>query len=135
MGDDPVIGRYQRNAAMSGSDSRTHARKPSSCQSSMGRVARARAARKIPVEQEGAEERARRGADGQRRNAQLLYQQQAADDGAQVVDQRRYRLHIELLAHQQHRAKHAAGKEEQLRGQQNARELDAQRRLFARRSR
>ena len=91
---------------------------------------RARAARVDPVQQERAEESARGGADGQRRNAELLHQQQAADDGAQVVDERRHRLHVELLAHQQHRAEHAARKEEQLRRQQDARELHAQRRLL-----
>ncbi len=45
----------------------------------------------------------------------------------ETVDERRDRLHAELLAHQQHRAEDAARKETQLRRQQNAREHYAQR--------
>ncbi len=59
-------------------------------------------------------------------DADFLDEQQAADDGAHAVDERRDGLHVELLAHQEHRAEDAAGKEAQLRGQQNAREQHAE---------
>ena len=54
-----------------------------------------------------------------------MYQKQPADDSAEVVDQRSYGLHAELLADQKHRAKDSAAKEEQLRGQHNARQACA----------
>ena len=66
------------------------------------------------------------GAEGKRGDADALDQQQSADDGAETVDERRHGLNRKLLAHQQHRAKDAAGEETQLRGQQNAREQHAE---------
>ena len=69
-------------------------------------------------------------AEGERRDADALDEQQAADDGAESVDERRHGLHTELLAHQQHRAKDAAGEETQLRGEQNAREEHAEGRFL-----
>jgi hypothetical protein len=59
----------------------------------------------------------------------LIDEQQAADDGAEAVDERRHGLHAELLAYQQHGAEDAAGKKAQLRGKQNAREQHADRGL------
>ena len=90
-------------------------------------VARAGAVREEPIKKKRPADGARHGADGQRRDADALDEQQAADDGAETVDERRHGLHTELLAHQKHRAKDSTGKEAQLRGQQNAREEHAER--------
>jgi len=59
-----------------------------------------------------------------------MNQKQAADDSAEVVNQRSHGLHTELFANQQNRAEDAAGKEEQLRGQQDSREAHAQRGFY-----
>ena len=74
-------------------------------------VPRARPPGKNRIQQEGTKKCAGHSADGQRGDADAPDQQQPAGDGAEAVDQGRYCLYVELLAHQQYRAKDAAGKE------------------------
>ena len=92
-----------------------------------GAVARAGAVREECVEQKWADDGAGQRAIRQRRYAEAMNQEDAAEDGAHAVDERGDGLNGELLAHQEHRAEDTAGKEEQLRGQQDAREVDAER--------
>ena len=127
MGDDPVVGGDERNAG------HERQRKPHPLAQALvvpvenHAVARAGAAREEPIEKKRPADGSGDRADGERRDADALDEQQAADDGAKAVDERRHGLHAELLAHQQHRAKDAAGEETQLRGQQDAREEHAER--------
>ena len=62
--------------AMSGSDRRTHSRSPAVVPVENHAVARARAPGKDRVQQKWAKKRAGHGADGQRRDADALHQQQ-----------------------------------------------------------
>ena len=130
VGDDPIVGAHQRN-----SDNQRKREAYPFAQSLIAPVknrpiARARPPCEDRIQQKRTQKCSGQRSDGQRRDAQAVHQKQAARNGAQVVDQRRECLHAELLAHQQHRAKDSAGEEEQLRGQQNARQPHAQSRFF-----
>lgn len=83
--------------------------------------------REEPVEEKRPEDGSADGAQGERGDADALDQQHAPDDGPEAVDEGRHSLDAELLAHHENRAEDAAGEEAQLRGQQNAGELYAQR--------
>lgn len=93
-------------------------------------VAGAGAVGKDSVEQERAEEGSSDGADGERGNADVMHQQDATDDGAEVIDERRDGLHVELLADKEHGPENSPGEEEKLSGQKDAREMHAERGLF-----
>ncbi len=126
VGDDPVVRSDQRDA----DDERQREAHPFAqalvVPVEHGPVARAGAMREDGVEQKRAEEGSGNGADGERRDAEAMHEQHSADDGAEVIDERRDGLHVELLADQEHGAKDSAGEEEKLRGQQDAGELDAE---------
>jgi hypothetical protein len=53
-------------------------------------------------------------------NADELREEDAAQDDADVVDQRSYGLERELLPHQHHRAEDSTGEKKQLAGEQDA---------------
>ena len=91
--------------------------------------AHARFAGAKPVDGERPEDDACQAAPGDRRHAERPEQQHPAHNHADVVDKRRECLQGELLARQQHGAKDAADKKEQLPGQDDAGEMDAERNL------
>ena len=130
MGDDPVVGGDERNAGHERQRQAHPLAQALVVPVENQAVARAGAARKEPIQEKRAAERSSHGADGERGDADALDQQQSADDGAEAIDERRHGLDAKLLAHQQHRAKDAAGEETQLRGKQNAREQHAERGLL-----
>ena len=78
--------------------------------------------------------RAHQRAPGKARNAQRLGSQQAKGDDAQVVDQRRSGLGGEAAVRHQARAQQPARHEENLRGQNDAREPHRQRLLLGRKA-
>ena len=73
------------------------------------------------VEGEGAEEGAEQGPPGERRDAQGVREEQAAEDNAGGVDEGRDALVGELFADEGDGGEDAAGEEEDLRGQEDAR--------------
>ena len=127
MGNDPTVGGDQGDA------DHQRQRQPhplaEACVAPVenGPEASAGAAREDVIQQKRAEERACHGADGQRRDADFVHQQDAANDGAEAVDQRCDGLHAELLPDQQYRPKDSAGKEAQLGRQQDAGQMHAER--------
>ena len=73
----------------------------------------------------GPEETARHRAHRQRSDPKVMRQRYAAEDNAEVVDDRPQRRHQEHPVRRQHRRHDSADIEEQLRRQQNARQIDA----------
>ena len=126
MGDDPAIGGDQRNAH------HERQREPHPLVQALvapvedGPVARAGATGEPGIEQERPEKGAGHRADGQRGDAHAALEEQAADDGAQGIDEGGHGLDAELPAHQEHRAKNSAGEEAQLGRKQNAGEVDTE---------
>src|ERR1700679_95779 len=79
------------------------------------------------IQSDRADEGSGEHAPGERVDANAAGEEDSAEDDAEVVDDGRERLVEEDLAYQQARAQHAAGEEEQLRGQQDAGEVGTQR--------
>ena len=130
VGDDPVVGGDQRDAGHERQRQAHPLAQALVVPVENEAVARAGAVRKEPVEQKGPAYGAATVPMASEETPICLTSSSAANDRAEAVDERRDGLHVELLAHQQHRAEDAAGEEAQLRGQQNAREQHAERGLL-----
>ena len=127
--DDPVVGADERDAEHERDGHAHPLMQPRVVPFKDRPVAHAGAMRPHGIQQERSAEGAGDCADGQRRDAEIVEEDDTAEDGAAVVNQRRDGLNVELLAHQQDRAEDAAGEEEDRRDQKNAREPDTQRGL------
>ena len=82
------------------------------------------------VNEEGAEDDTEEAAPGDGGDTEVMEKQNAAQDHADVVDERGEGLEGELLAGEQDSAEDAAGEEEDLAGEDDAGEVDAERELL-----